>query len=354
MLTAAVNHVTIFGIDLTIDSVAFKLPIGENGWTVYWYGIIIALGFVLALIYGYSNAKHFGVDTDRMLDVILVATPCAILGARLYYTIFPENEFNRIDSVKEFFGLDGGGFSGLAIYGGIIGAVVSGVIMAKIRKVKVLDLTDLASIGFLIGQGVGRWGNFFNQEAFGAPTGSSWWGMTSENVITEFAKEGYDTTALAHPCFLYESIWCLVGVALLFFLSRKRRFSGETSLMYCVWYGLGRAIIEPMRTDSLRLFPIEIGNALDSLNRVSFLVSVLICVSALITLIVIYKKRKTAVTDKNYGEMFESVMESTIIVKDDDAEELEEENAEETAEEATDEEIAEEVTEKTTDESEEK
>lgn len=331
MLAAAVNHVKIFGIDLTLDSVAFKLPIGENGWSVYWYGIIIATGFLLALIYGYTNAKRLGVDKDRMFDVILVATVCAIFGARLYYTIFPENEYNRIDSIKEFFGFDGGGFSGLAIYGGIIGAVVSGVIVAKIRKVNVFNMLDLASIGFLIGQGIGRWGNFFNQEAFGAPTGSSWWGMTSENVVREFEREGFDPTALAHPCFLYESIWCLVGAVLLHFISKKRRFSGQVALCYCVWYGLGRAIIEPMRTDSLRLFPIEIGNGMDFLNRVSFLVSVTILIAALVLLIIMYNKRKTAIADKQYGGMFENAMESTIIVSEDVAE-IEENVAEETNE----------------------
>lgn len=285
-------NVTIFGIDLNIDPVAFKLPIGESGWTIYWYGIIIALGFVLAIIYGYLRAPKMGINVDRMLDVILVATPCAILGARAYYVIFDPN--GSVESVAEFFGFGGSGISGLAIYGGIIGAVVSGFIMAKIRKVKILDLLDLASIGFLIGQGVGRWGNFFNQEAFGGPTGSSWWGMTSENVVSDFRYKDLDPTALAHPCFLYESIWCISGAILLHKLSQKRHFSGETALMYCVWYGFGRAIIETMRTDSLMIGPF----------KVSFLLSLLICIGALTVLAVLYKKRKTAVADTTYESMF--------------------------------------------------
>lgn len=285
-------NVTIFGIDLNIDPVAFKLPIGESGWTIYWYGIIIALGFVLAIIYGYLRAPKMGINVDRMLDVILVATPCAILGARAYYVIFDPN--GSVESVAEFFGFGGSGISGLAIYGGIIGAVVSGFIMAKIRKVKILDLLDLASIGFLIGQGVGRWGNFFNQEAFGGPTGSSWWGMTSENVVSDFRYKDLDPTALAHPCFLYESIWCIAGAILLHKLSQKRHFSGETALMYCVWYGFGRAIIETMRTDSLMIGPF----------KVSFLLSLLICIGAFTVLAVLYKKRKTAVADTTYESMF--------------------------------------------------
>lgn len=323
-MLAAVNNVTIFGLDLKINSEAFTLPIGD-GWTVYWYGIIIALGFVLALVFGYTNAKRFGVDTDRMLDVILVATPCAILGARTYYVLFDPN--GHISSVKEFFGLGGdGGFSGLAIYGGIIGAVVSGVIVAKIRKVKILNMLDLASIGFLIGQGVGRWGNFFNQEAYGTFTGSTWWGMESERTAYEMGA------GLVHPCFLYESIWCIAGAVLLFFLSKKRRFSGETSLMYCVWYGLGRAIIEPMRTDSLRLFPIKIENGWEFLNRVSFLVSVVIFLVGVLGLLFMYMRRKKTVTDSNYGTMFESEMQSTIVINDDEEEKEEAEKAEENTE----------------------
>ncbi len=289
------NNVTIFGIDLVINPVAFTLPIGENGWTIYWYGIIIAVGFVLALVYGYFNAAKKGVDVDRMLDVVLVATPCAILGARTYYVLF---DGVKIKSFAEFFGFSGSGISGLAIYGGVIGAVVSGVIMAKIRKVSIPDLLDIAAVAFLIGQGVGRWGNFFNQEAFGGPTGSSWWGMTSENVMADFRIKGFPIDELAHPCFLYESIWCLVGALVLHILGKKRRFSGETALMYCVWYGFGRAIIETMRTDSLM-----IGKA-----KVSCLLSMLICVGAIIAIIVINNKIKTKKDEGAYSSMFKEEM----------------------------------------------
>lgn len=316
-------NVTIFGIDLEVNPVAFKLPIGENGWTIYWYGIIIAFGFVLALIYGYLNAAKKGIDLDRMLDVVLVATPVAILGARTYYVIFDPN--GSISSVSEFFGFNGSGISGLAIYGGVIGAVLAGFIMCKIRKVNIFDLLDLASVAFLIGQGVGRWGNFFNQEAFGGPTGSKWWGMTSENVVYDFRIQGFEIDALAHPCFLYESIWCLVGALVLHNLGKKRRFSGETALMYCVWYGFGRAIIETMRTDSLM-----IGNA-----KVSFLLSLLICIGALITIILINKKLKTAKNDVAYDSMFKDEIAAEFI-----ADEIADEN--EHVENITDEEETEE------------
>ncbi len=313
-MVAAVQHVTIFGFDLVIDPVAFKLPIGDSGWTIYWYGIMIALGFTLALVYGYLNAKRFGVDTDRMLDVILVATPCAVLGARTYYVLFDPN--GQINSVSEFFGLNGSGFSGLAIYGGIIGAVVSGVIVAKIRKVKILNLLDLAAVGFLIGQALGRWGNFFNQEAFGGPTGSNWWGMTSENVANKFLIEGFDPGALAHPCFLYESIWCIIGAVVLHLISKNRKFSGQIALSYCVWYGFGRAIIETMRTDSLAIVPIAYGSDLTFFNRVSFVVSLLICITAATLLVVILKKKKSAAKECEYQSEFDNIAEPEQIISE--------------------------------------
>ena len=240
--------------------------------------------------YGIKNAERLGVNTDKMLDVVIVTTPVAIVCARLYYILFDPN---RPEDV-EFFGKDG--LSGIGIYGAVIGAFACGAIMCKIKKIKVFDMFDLAAIAFLIGQGIGRWGNFMNQEAFGSPTGSSWFGMTSENVVADFAQKGYDPTALAHPCFLYESIWCIAGFFLLHHLSKKRHFSGEITLLYCIWYGFERAIIENFRTDSLMLWgPI----------RVSVFVSVILFVGALIALIVIRKKQKTAVTDMDYEAMFD-------------------------------------------------
>lgn len=284
--------VTIFGIHLTLNPIAFTIPIG-SGWDIYWYGIIIALGFMLAIIYGMKNASRFNVDTDRMLDVVIVTTPVSILCARTYYVLF---DGVKCQSISDFFGFSSSsGFAGIAIYGAVIGAFACGALMCYLRKIKVLDMFDLAATAFLIGQGIGRWGNFINQEAFGSPTGSSWWGMTSENIVNDFASKGFDTTALAHPCFLYESIWCIAGFFVLNHLSKKRHFSGEITLYYCVWYGFERAIVENLRTDSLM-----IGNI-----RISVLVSIIICLSAAVTLIVIRKKQKAVAVDSNYNAMFE-------------------------------------------------
>lgn len=278
--------VTIFGIHLTLNPIAFTLPFG-GGWDIYWYGIIIALGFMLAIIYGIKNAPRFNVNTDKMLDVVIVTTPISILCARIYYVIF---DGIKLTSISDFFGFGtSNGFSGIAIYGAVIGAFACGAVMCKVKKIKIFDMFDLAATAFLIGQGIGRWGNFMNQEAYGTFTGSSWWGMQSNRTIAELGE------GLVHPCFLYESIWCIAGFFVLNHFSKKRRFSGEITLIYCVWYGFERAIVENLRTDSLM-----IGNI-----RVSVLVSVIICLAAAVALIVILKNQKATVYDDNYTAIFE-------------------------------------------------
>ncbi len=279
-------NVTIFGIHLKLSPIAFSIPLGSGHWDIYWYGIIIATGFLLALIYGLKNAPRYGLNGDRMLDVILVATPVAILSARTYYVIF---DGEKLNGIGDFFGFGtSSGFAGLAIYGGVIGAFASGAVMCKIRKVKILDMFDVAAAGFLIGQGIGRWGNFINQEAYGAFTGSSFWGMQSEKTVSEMGE------GLVHPCFLYESIWCIAGFFILNHFSKKRRFSGEISLMYCVWYGFGRGFIELLRTDSLM-----IGNL-----KVSSLLSFLICIAAFSALAVLRNKYKENSGSADYEEIF--------------------------------------------------
>ncbi|MBR6902736.1 MAG: prolipoprotein diacylglyceryl transferase [Clostridia bacterium] len=279
-------NVTIFGIHLTIHPVAFTLPIGKNGWDIYWYGIIIATGFLLAIIYASKNAKRFDINFDKLLDVVLVTVPVAVLCARTYYVLF---DGEKMTSISDFLGLGtSSGFSGIAIYGGVIGAAVCGTLMCKLKRIKVSDALDLASIGFLIGQGIGRWGNFMNQEAYGTFTGSTFWGMESERTVLEMGK------GLVHPCFLYESVWCIAGFFVLNYLSRKKHFSGEIALYYCVWYGFGRAIIEMLRTDSLM-----IGNI-----KVSCLLSFTICIAGAVSIIFIRRNIKAKGIENNYVEVF--------------------------------------------------
>ncbi len=275
--------VTIFGLNFTINPVAFTVA----GWEIYWYGIIIATGFLGAILYGMLNAKRFGIDVDKMLDVVLVTAPVAILCARAYYVIF---DGEKLKSFGDFFGFgNNSGFSGLAIYGGVIGAFACGYIMCKIKKINIPDIFDLAAIGFLIGQGIGRWGNFFNQEAYGTFTNSIWWGMASNRTEAELGA------GLVHPCFLYESIWCLIGVFILHKLSKNRKFSGQLILTYGIWYGFERGFLELIRTDSLM-----IGNL-----RVSSLLSFVICITCAVLMYVILKKQKQKQSDTEYVGMFD-------------------------------------------------
>lgn len=277
----------IFGIKYKIDPVAFTLPIGD-GWDIYWYGIMIGLGFLAALIYAYLTAKRYEIDIDRMLDVALITTPLAILCARLYYVIF---DGVKLQSFGEFFGFGNGhGFSGLAIYGGVIGAFLFGGLACKLRRVNILDMFDLAATCFILAQGIGRWGNFFNQEAYGAFTGSSWWGMASNRTVLEMGGTG-----LVHPCFLYEFIWCILGFIIIDRIGRNRKFKGQLVLSYGIWYGFGRGFIELLRTDSLYIGSI----------RVSALLSFTVAAAFGVIMFLMLKKQKVATTNNEYSNLFD-------------------------------------------------
>lgn len=234
------------GIDLTINRVAFSI----FGFDIYWYAIIIMTGFILAVVYAAYNAKRFNIEIDPLIDVVLVGLVCGIIGARIYYVIF------RLDIYKNFWEMINIRDGGLAIYGGVIAAFVSGVIMCRVKKMEVMPVFDIAGMGFLIGQGIGRWGNFMNQEAFGCQTDLPW-GMYSANTYYTEIADGVSRTVgptTVHPCFLYESIWCLGGFLLLHIISKYYyKFKGQMFLCYLLWYGLGRAWIEGLRTDSLWL-----------------------------------------------------------------------------------------------------
>lgn len=237
------------GLEFDIDPTAFTV----FGLEIKWYGVLIALGALLAVFYCFSRMeKTFGVDSDRATDAVLAGFFGAIIGARLYYIIFNEGV-----TLAEFFNYRDGG---LAIYGGLIGALLVGGIVAKIRKLKLAPFFDAASMGFLIGQGIGRWGNFVNKEAFGAATELPW-GMSSASIQYTLGG-GSNELVMAHPCFLYESLWCLLGFLILHFYVKHRKFDGEIFLMYTAWYGLGRFFIEGLRTDSLMLGRLRVSQML--------------------------------------------------------------------------------------------
>ncbi|MBQ4601049.1 MAG: prolipoprotein diacylglyceryl transferase [Oscillospiraceae bacterium] len=207
---------------------------------IRFYGLVIAVGLLLAVVYGCRRAKVFGFREDDILDGVLYITPFAILCARLYYCIFSwESGGYAENPISVLYIWEGG----LAIYGGVLGAIVGVIVFCKVKKIRITALLDLVSIGFLIGQSIGRWGNFFNREAFGAAT-DSFFRMGLFNKYTQ-SFEYY------HPTFLYESAWNAVGFVLLHFLSKHRNYDGQIALCYVAWYGLGRALIEGLRVDSL-------------------------------------------------------------------------------------------------------
>ena len=206
--------------------------------SVHLYGLIIGIGMILAATYAMKRSKEFGLTEDHVLDGFLYVTPFAIACARAYYVAFSWEMYadNPISALYIWEG-------GIAIYGGVLGAVLGILVFTKVKKIGTLATLDLIAIAFLIGQSMGRWGNFFNREAFGAETES----FLRMGLYNTFTGE----TTYHHPTFLYESVWNGVGFLLLHFLSKKRKYDGQVALGYAAWYGLGRALIEGLRTDSL-------------------------------------------------------------------------------------------------------
>lgn len=237
------------GISFNISNVAFSI----FGFHIYWYGVLIGTGMMLAVLFAFKKATSFGIDVNRMIDVIFIGFVCAIVSGRLYYVIFVDTQYRTLLDILYIRG------GGIAIYGAIIGAFLGVLAGTKWRKVPLLPMMDLTSMGFLIGQSLGRWGNFFNQEAFGSNT-SGLFGMISPATTSylEYRQDWLSSYGIyvdpqlpVHPTFLYESLWCALGFLLLWRYSPHRKFNGEITLFYIMWYGAGRTVIEGLRTDSL-------------------------------------------------------------------------------------------------------
>ena len=276
----------------TGSSVAFHI----GGKAIYWYGIIIALGVLLALWFCMKQKEKYGITEDNLMDGVLWGIPLAIVGARLYYVLFYLDRFKKADGSFDWAESIAIWDGGLAIYGGVIAAVLVCFVLSKKRGFKLGALTDLIVMGFLIGQAVGRWGNFMNREAFGAETTLPW-RMQLTTVTGQLVE--------VHPTFLYESLWNVIGLLLIVFVvSKARRFDGENTCFYFLWYGVGRFWIEGLRTDSLYL----------GTMRVSQLVAVLSVIGGIILLFVF----------KNYAEHLPKTLaaqteENELILEDGEA-----------------------------------
>ena len=268
--------------EFTVSSILAQFELFGHEVTIRWYGAIIAFGFLLAVLMGGRMAYKWKMSLDKMIDVLIYGTLLGIIGARLYYVIFRWSYYSMHPG--EIIQIWNGG---LAIYGGIIGGLLGAWLTCRFNKLNFYNLLDCIGVSLLIGQGIGRWGNFANQEAFGTNTTMPW-GMKSEKTV-EYLLDNQahlktlgvtvDPNMPVHPTFLYESLWCLGSFLILYIIYRKfRKFSGQLFLTYGVLYGTGRAIIEGFRTDSL-----YIGS---STLRVSQLLSIVVAAAFLAVLIV--------------------------------------------------------------------
>ncbi len=247
-----ISPITFPGLGLELDPpVGFTIgPLSFN-----FYGLIIALGLILAVVYAWKRSDQFGIKADDITDGVLCVAPVAIIFARLYYCVFNWKAGGYAeDPISVLYIWEGG----IAIYGSVIGAILATVVYCWYKDIKLTAVLDLVALGFLIGQFIGRWGNFFNREAFGYET---------ENFLRMglyLTEDGTTSSVMTyyHPTFLYESLWNMAGFVLLHFMSKRRQYDGQIALGYVVWYGLGRTFIEGLRTDSLYWGQIRVSQAL--------------------------------------------------------------------------------------------
>lgn len=300
-------RVSFGGISTIFDvsSVFCEFNIGEKFISIKWYGVIIAFGFTLAALFGGRIAYTWRINLSKMVDVLIYGTFGGIIGARAYYVAFQWDYYSQ--NPAEIFQIWHGG---LAIYGGIIGGILAAFITCKLEKLNFYNLLDMVGMSLLIGQGIGRWGNYANQEAFGTFTNGNF-GMMSSKVSAYIASHpdkfglegvadisGYieENNLFVHPTFFYEFVWCMVGFGLLYLtLKRFRKFSGQLFLSYGIWYGLGRTFIEGLRTDSL-----YIGDTGIRVSQALSICIVAVCSVILVAMLIKVKKNPVKIEGVDY------------------------------------------------------
>lgn len=234
---------------------SFPNQITFGNFSIAFYGILIAIGIVLGCVVVFSRVKKTNQYADDYVDMIIFGILAGIVGARLYYVIFSWDMYKN--DLLEIFNLRSGG---LAIYGTIIGAFISTLIVSKVKKISFLKVMDTCAPGFLIGQAIGRWGNFFNREAFGGYTDSLFamqikasesGGITNSDILNHMVNIDGTNYIQVHPTFLYESLWCVLILVIILIFRNHQKYNGEIMLWYLGGYALGRAWIEGLRTDQL-------------------------------------------------------------------------------------------------------
>lgn len=245
----------------------------DIGSGIYWYGVLIAAGLLIALSFCMKQAPRFGLTDDNVIDMILWAVPVCVIGARVYYVLFYLDLYRRSDGSYDFLRMLRIWDGGVAIYGAVIAGFLTAYIFCRRKKLPLWAMTDCCVMGLLIGQAIGRWGNFMNREAFGAETTLPW-RMRLWSSATEYID--------VHPTFLYESLWNVIGLLILWFIvTGLRRFDGENTCFYFIWYGIGRFWVEGLRTDSLYLFHWTLFGERIRVSQALSLVMVCVCAGVL-------------------------------------------------------------------------
>jgi phosphatidylglycerol---prolipoprotein diacylglyceryl transferase len=252
---------------------------------IYWYGVIIASGVFLALWLATREADRLGVKKDYIIDLVVYAIPIAILSARIYYVIFEWDQYSNGPFWKVFAVWEGG----IAIHGALIGSVITAIIYTRIRKLSFWQIADIVAPSIILGQAIGRWGNFMNQEAHGGPisqaTYESFHQYLPDFIMNQMCIKG----TMYHPTFLYESVWNIIGFGLLLLLRKYPIRRGELFLSYVIWYSIGRYFIEGMRTDSLYI--------IEPILRTAQFISIVLIICAIILIVF---RRKKGLANKTY------------------------------------------------------